>query len=215
MNQPKNRMPENRMSEALRRLSAMAPGGASSALGDMLKDEFRQHHAHRKRHRIAQFSLLAACLAASVVLSIVLSRPRASTTRAVHEIPPTPQRSQSSSAGLPAGVPASLPSSAPPILIDPSVSPPGVAKARAPVRTPKNPATEPDRFVALPTFDPAIPIDHLEMVRVDLPGRALQLVGFPVSEEIAERRVVADILLAQDGTPYALRLVQSSETKEQ
>jgi hypothetical protein len=55
----------------------------------------------------------------------------------------------------------------------------------------------------------------LEMVRLDLPGRALQLVGFPVSEEIAERRVLADVLLAQDGTPFALRLVKSSDTKEQ
>jgi hypothetical protein len=72
-----------------------------------------------------------------------------------------------------------------------------------------------DRFVALPTFDPAIPIDHLDVVRVDLAGRDLRLVGFPVSEEIADRRVVADVLLAQDGTPYALRLVQNSETKEQ
>jgi hypothetical protein len=69
--------------------------------------------------------------------------------------------------------------------------------------------------VALPTFDPAIPIDHLEMVRVDLPARALRLVGFPVSEEVADRRVVADVLLAQDGTPYALRLVQNSRIKEQ
>ena len=72
-----------------------------------------------------------------------------------------------------------------------------------------------DRFVALPTFDFAIPIDHLEIVRVDLPGRDLRLVGFPVSEEIADRRVVADVLLAQDGTPYALRLVQNSTIKEQ
>jgi hypothetical protein len=53
------------------------------------------------------------------------------------------------------------------------------------------------------------------MVRLDLPGRALQLVGFPVSEDIADRRVIADVLLAQDGTPYALRLVRSTETKEQ
>jgi hypothetical protein len=82
-------------------------------------------------------------------------------------------------------------------------------------QTRKKPEIATDRFVALPTFDFAIPIDHLEIVRVDLPGRDLRLVGFPVSEEIADRRVVADVLLAQDGTPYALRLVQNSTIKEQ
>jgi hypothetical protein len=208
MNRSENRMPENRIAETMRRLSAMAPGGASSALGDRLKDEFRQHHARRRRNRIAQLSSLAACLAASVVFSFVLSRPRASTTSASHKVPRAAQPSQSISAGAPAGVP--------PGFIEPSVSlPPEVAKARVPIRTRKNPSAEAARFVTLPTFDPAIPIDRLEMVRVDLPGRALRLVGFPISEDIAERRVVADVLLAQDGTPYALRLVQSSEAKEQ
>jgi hypothetical protein len=85
----------------------------------------------------------------------------------------------------------------------------------ASIQTGKKPEIAADRFVALPTFDFAIPIDHLEIVRVNLPGRDLQLVGFPVSEEIADRRVVADVLLAQDGTPYALRLVQNSTIKEQ
>ena len=82
-------------------------------------------------------------------------------------------------------------------------------------RSRNNLENQASQFVALPTFDPAIPIDHLEMVRVDLPGRALRLVGFPVSEEVADRRIVADVLLAQDGTPYALRLVQNSPIKEQ
>jgi hypothetical protein len=189
---------ERRLSNALRRLGALAPDGAPPALGDILKDEFRRHHVHRKRKRAARISLLAACLVASVVLSIIL-RPRSSNTGAAHEHPQTPQPSQPVSAGL----------------LVPNVSrPPAVEKTRPPVRTRNSPATTADRFVALPTFDPAIPIDHSEMVRLDLPGRALRLVGFPVNEEIADRRVVADVLLAQDGTPYALRLVQNSPMKE-
>ena len=126
-------------------------------------------------------------------------KPRASKTGARHDLPQTQVPPEPVSAGP----------------IEAAVSPATVAKVHAPIRPRKNPATEADRFVALPTFDPAIPIDHLEMVRLDLPGRALQLVGFPVSEEFAERRVLADVLLAQDGTPYALRLVRRSETKEQ
>jgi hypothetical protein len=188
---------EKRLSDALRRLGALAPDGAPTALGDILKDEFRRHHVRRRRKRAAQISLLAACLVASVALSIIL-RPRSSNTGAGHEHPQTPQPSQPVSAGL----------------LMPSVSRPAVGRTRPPVRTQNSPANAAGRFVALPTFDPAIPIDHSEMVRLDLPGRALRLVGFPVNEEIADRRVVADVLLAQDGTPYALRLVQNSPMKE-
>jgi hypothetical protein len=183
----------------MRRLNAIAPQGASPALGETLKDEFRRHHVHRRRTRAARFSLIAASLAACVVLSVVLLKPHASKIGAHHDLRQMPLPSEPISSGH----------------IAPAVSPPTVAKVRAPHSPRKNPAAEADRFVALPTFDPAIPIDHLEMVRLDLPGRALQLVGFPVSEEIAERRVLADVLLAQDGTPYALRLVRSSQTKEQ
>jgi hypothetical protein len=194
MNQPDNRMPD-----VMRRLNAMAPQGASPALGDLLKDEFQRHYARRRRIQTVRISLLAACLVAAVALSIILSRPRAANRLVVHEPPQSAPASESISADP----------------IEPAVSKPAIKKAHAPAKSRNNPPAEADRFVALPTFDPAIPIDHLEMVRLDLPGRALQLVGYPVSEEIAERRVVADVLLAQDGTPYALRLVRSSETKEQ
>ena len=71
------------------------------------------------------------------------------------------------------------------------------------------PAVRPGEFVALPSFDPAIPVDRLQMVRVELPGRALSLVGIPVSEAISEERVVADVLILQDGRPYAVRFVRN------
>ncbi len=191
--------PENRMSEAFRRLNALAPQGAPPALGEMLKAEFQRHHARRRRNRAVGFSLLAAGLAAAVALSILLLRPRAPITRARQELAQrTPQTQTSSAAVVAPAAPRSV-----------------AQKSRARVKGPKNPATDAERFVALPTFDPSIPIDHAQIVRLDLPGRALQLVGFPVNEEMAERRVVADVLLAQDGTPYALRLVRSSEDKEQ
>ena len=65
-----------------------------------------------------------------------------------------------------------------------------------------------DAFVALPSFDPAAPTDGLEIVRLEMPATVLRLVGFPIREDVSEYRVVADVLLAQDGTPYALRFVQ-------
>jgi len=190
---------ENRMSEAFRRLNATAPQGAPPALAVMLKEEFQRHHARRRRSQTVRFSLIAAGLTVAVALSVVLLLPRAPATRVRGDIPQTASQPQPISAGL----------------IEPAAPQPIVHKSRARGKASKNLPAEAERFVALPTFDPAIPIDHSQIVRVDLPGRALQLVGFPVSEEDADRRVVADVLLAQDGTPYALRLVRSSEDKEQ
>lgn len=190
---------ENRLSNALRDLRGLAPDGAPPALGDMLKQEFQRHHIRRRRKRAAQISLLAACLAASVAFSFIRLRPRVSHVSTIREQPQvTPP---------PEPVTAKL--------TQPATSQITSKKVHGQIRTRPNPVTSADRFVALPTFDPAIPVDDLEMVRLNLPGRALRLVGYPVNEEFADRRVVADVLLAQDGTPYALRLVQSSEDKEQ
>jgi hypothetical protein len=138
-------------------------------------------------------------LAASVGTFLIL-RPRPSNTAATHE---PPQITLPSRPNISAGLTAT------------KTTQHGAVRSRPSNSIRKNPASAADRFVALPTFDPAIPIDHSEIVRVDLPGRALRLVGFPVSEEFADRRVVADVVLAQDGTPYALRLVQNSPSKEQ
>ncbi len=194
---------DNQLSAMLRRASANAPQSAPPALGEKLKSEFRCHHIRRRRERNARMLLVAACLAVSVMTFLKL-RPRpsqrtpnvAAIREPVQTAPPTP-----------ANVAVEQPKS----------NPAQRKSSRKPAssQTGKKPEIAADRFVALPTFDFAIPIDHLEIVRVNLPGRDLRLVGFPVSEEIADRRVVADVLLAQDGTPYALRLVQNSTIKEQ
>lgn len=193
-----------RMSDAMRRLNALAPQGAPAALGDSLKGEFLRHHARRKRIQAARISLLAAGLAAAAALSVFVLWPRSTSNRARQENPQTLLQPKPIAAGL-------VESTAPQPQVHKSA-----ARARRstgiPARALKNPPSDTDRFVALPTYDPAIPIGDLQMVRLDLPGRALQLVGFHVPEDIADGRVVADILLAQDGTPYALRLVQSSQT---
>jgi len=64
-------------------------------------------------------------------------------------------------------------------------------------------------FVALPSFDPAIPVGESRMVRMDLPGSALQLMGYPVEGQLLDHRIVTDVLVGQDGMPYAVRLVQA------
>lgn len=191
--------PDSRLSAALRRLGAIAPRGAPLALGDLLKDEFRRHHIRRRRNRNARILLAAACVAASLGTFLILI-PRPSNMAAIHESFQTTSPLQADILVAPTA---------------PKATRLKAAKSHASNRSRKNPVTAENRFVALPTFDPAIPIDHLQMVRLDLAGRDLRLVGFPVREEIADRRIIADVLLAQDGTPYALRLVQNSRMKEQ
>jgi hypothetical protein len=64
------------------------------------------------------------------------------------------------------------------------------------------------QFLALPGYDPAVPADELHVVRVQLPASALWQMGAPVSPDLGARRFMADFVVSQDGTPYAVRLVQ-------
>ena len=190
---------DSQLSTMLRQAGANAPQSAPPALGEKLKSEFRRHHIRRRRERNARIILVAACLAVSVMTFLKL-RPRPLNVAANRDpVQTAPPRQANVAAEQPKSNPAQRK----------SIRKPASSQTR------KRPEVAVDRFVALPTFNSAIPIDHLEIVRVNIPGRDLRLVGFPVSEEIADRRVVADVLLAQDGTPYALRLVQNSTIKEQ
>ena len=190
---------DSQLSAALRRVSATTPQGASPALGEKLKNEFRRHHIRRRRERNARMLLIAACLCASAI-TVLEWRPRAPEVIAIREPaePPAPQDTDNA---------RKIP--------ELSAARPKPARKRALIRSGKPPDSAAERFVALPTFDSTIPIDQMEIVRLNLSGRDLRLVGFPVGEEIADRRVLADVLLAQDGRPFALRLVQNSVTKEQ
>lgn len=62
-------------------------------------------------------------------------------------------------------------------------------------------------FVPLVTADGSAPLDGGQMVRVRVPRAALAALGLPVSGERAGETVKADVLLAQDGTARAIRLL--------
>ena len=64
------------------------------------------------------------------------------------------------------------------------------------------------QFLALPGYDPSVPADELHVMRVRLPASALWQMGAPMSPDGDGRRVLADFVVSQDGTPYAVRLVQ-------
>jgi hypothetical protein len=83
-----------------------------------------------------------------------------------------------------------------------------VKKHATPKAMKSNLAAAPRQFLALPGYDPAVPADELSIVRVRLPASALWQMGAPVSPDSGARKFMADFVVSQDGTPYAVRLVQ-------
>jgi hypothetical protein len=82
------------------------------------------------------------------------------------------------------------------------------AKKHAKLKSATIAAASRREFLALPGYDPAVPADELHVVRVQLPASALWQMGAPVSPDSGARKFMADFVVNQDGTPYAVRLVQ-------
>lgn len=64
------------------------------------------------------------------------------------------------------------------------------------------------RFIPLPSYDPAVLAGDLQMVRLEVTGSDLRLLGAPVAGDLSDTRVTADFITDRDGTPYAVRLVR-------
>lgn len=62
-------------------------------------------------------------------------------------------------------------------------------------------------FLALPAFAFVTPEEDLRVIRVEMPVSSLRLLGARVNDELVTQRIVADLLVGADGTPYAFRLV--------
>jgi hypothetical protein len=90
-----------------------------------------------------------------------------------------------------------------------AMTPPRSAKKQAKPKTANsNLAASNRQFLALPGYDPAIPAEELSIVRVRVPASALWQMGAPVIPDSGARKFMADFVVGQDGTPYAVRLVQ-------
>jgi hypothetical protein len=186
---------EERLSAVLRELAASARQGASPELGPRLKDSFRRHHIRRRRALRLRLATLAVCVLA-LALSLLLRsawKNNQVQTAVVHTIPPEEV----------------------PVAPQVSVSRMGRPVAHARPSVPGNPSQGTNAFVALPSFVMVTTGDELRVVRVEMLGEDLQLVGAHVPEEIARRRVTADFVVGHDGTPYAMRLVNTGfDSKE-
>ncbi len=184
---------EDRLKEALRRLAASSPRSAPAELGAGLLGEFRRRHARRRQLRRAGMLALAACIALAAAW---LSLPRKQNGAA--------RRVESAVSAKPA-VPAASPAELKPVEGKQTA-------ARSPRRNSAKTATATTAsgkaFLALPGYDPAVPMEELQVVRVKLPASALWKIGAPVGADAGERPLTADFVMNQDGTPYAVRLAQ-------
>jgi hypothetical protein len=182
-----------RLSEALRGLAASSHRGASAEVGAGLATAFRRHHARRRLVRRVSVAALAACLALAAGLISLRSR---------HEVP---------AKGIVKEQPSVVPAKASEAgIIGKAVTTPSqpVTKHVKPKVTNRTLAASRHQFLALPGYDPAVPVDELHVVRVRVPASALWQMGAPVSPDSGARKFMADFVVSQDGTPYAVRLVQ-------
>jgi len=182
---------EERLTAALRDLAAASKHGASPEIGLMLQDAFRRHHLRRRRVFRLRVAVVSICFAA-LASSFLLWKPAVKKAVVVQNGPvvaipaqPAAHVEATSNSGTPSPV-----------------------RARRTSRRKNTPAA--NTFVALPSFDLIPAGDQFRVVRLEMPGEDLRLVGAHVTEEIARRRVTADFVVGHDGTPYAVRLVPTN-----
>jgi len=182
-----------RLSDALRGLAASSRLGAPVEIGAGLAMAFRRHHARRRMVRRTSVAVLVACLA--LVAGLI-------SMRAPREAPSKEIVKEQSNV-----VPVKTPEAVAVAKTEETPSRP-VKKQSKPKAASNLAAASRREFLALPGYDPAIPADELSIVRVRVPAIALWQMGAPVSPDSGARKFMADFVVNQDGTPYAVRLVQ-------
>jgi hypothetical protein len=173
-------MSEDRVVEALRALSEHdASREASPEVEARLRVQFQSHRRRRAWRRTAVWATAAA--AAMVVFFVVTNRKPPA---------PAPVREVVTQA----------------VVVQPE------AALAVPVKTPRRArrsVTRPQEVVTdfFPLMDPAPPFERGQLLRVELPASAMQMVGLPVREDRLADSVQADVLVGEEGLPRAIRFV--------
>jgi hypothetical protein len=178
------------LSSALHRLASGSPQNAPAELGAELAREFRRRHARRRQVRLAVVASLAACLALAAALLAWRSP-------AHHKVQPQIAQQE---------IPAAATAEAQPqqqAATQQRSRPAGQARPAAAASSSAD-----DAFVELDTYDPSLASNQLQVVRLEISGSDLRMIGAPVAEDLSDRRLLADIVVGEDGTPYAVRLVR-------
>lgn len=179
------------LSSALHRLAAGSDRRAPANVGASLAHAFRQRHRRRRRARVA----VALAMAASLILAVLIFSLRPQRTQNAQQQPKSKEQQ----------VVQEQPAS-------PSTVPQKTQRYVA-VRGAEQVALSTqngfdDAFIPLPAYDSVINPAEIRVVRMEVTGSDLMMVGAPVSAELADNRMLADFVVGADGTPYAVRLVQ-------
>jgi len=183
---------------------------APARIEELLLNEFRRRNAPRPR-RIGTWQIAALATAAALLLALGVAfqrRPTEKPEASPADIHRTEQTPNSRAEVVERRAPQAG-------NIDRTGN---VAPSRAPAaheqqvgnnQAPESESATP--FVALPYADDVMVGEGVTIVRVTLSGPALASLGLPVTDIGASGRIPADIVVSEDGTPQAIRLVSQSE----
>lgn len=192
---PMNEPSEALLSAALHRLASAGERNAPAAVETGLMQRFRHHHQHRRRVQLMKAGAIAAAILFIIALTVTLVIPeRVDQVTSSPSVQPRQQLSPVGPAALASSGKAQIPKS--------QVRAATVTSARA------EQVSDEARFIPLPSYDPAVPAGDLQMVRLELTGSDLRMLGAPVAGDLSDTRVTADFITDRDGTPYAVRLVR-------
>jgi hypothetical protein len=189
--QSEHSLAEDTVSKALRHMARSSQQDAPAEIGVSLATAFRRHHRRRRVRRASIVGLVACIALIAGLMSLRTLQHRQSITQARIEIGSVPIKTPD----------AVITTAAVPVQLKP-------AHKRTQPKATTSDITYSRQFLALPGYDPDVPADELHVMRVQVPSSALWQMGAPVSLDGGNRKVLADFVVSQDGTPYAVRLVQ-------
>ena len=186
---------EDRLSKALRRLAQESARSAPPELALGLASAFRRHH-RRLRVKNGAFVILAmGCLFSTVWFFSRSATPAPPTARGITKQPAVADTVASKDIAANAG--------------ETNKTSKQARRRRSSFEQTQVAAREIHDFLPLPSYDPSIAASNdLQIIRVQMPIQDLRLVGAPVNVAMPNRQVLADFVVGQDGTPYAVRLIQ-------
>ncbi len=186
---------EEHLVDVLRHLAQESPRNAPPELGTALASAFHRHHRRRRVKNTAIAALVIVCLSSAAWLLTRTSQKAA---------PQVARHNPALTLPVEKTMTANVPSTQETKKAVRHVSGHGIPHhSDAQVE-----ARQDGDFLPLPSYDPAATQRELRIIRVEMPIQDLRLVGAPVGADVPNRRVLADFVVGQDGTPYGVRLVQ-------
>jgi len=172
-------MSEERVIEALQALSEQ---DASREASPDVETRLRVQFQSRRRRRAWRRGTVWGVAAAAMIVFLVVANRKPPAPTLVHEV------ATQAIAVQPEAVPA--------------VAVKTTKRVRKPVMHPQEVVTD-----FFPLMDPAPPFERGQLLRVELPASAMQMVGLPVREDRLADTVQADVLVGEEGLPRAIRFV--------